>query len=227
MDLELMINSLPKLLNAAVITLKLLSVSLIIGLFIGLFFAILRLNKNILINRFAYGYSYVFRGTPLLVQIFIIYFGLGQIEYLRSTVLWVILKEPYWCAIIAFALNTGAYTAEIFRSGFEKVDKQLIDAAKSLGMSKYNTFYKIILPIGLKRSIPAYGNEMILMLKGTSLASTVTLIDLTGAAKYIISTHFNPVEVFIFTGSIYLFFTFIIHHFIKYLEMKTDYIYKT
>ena len=101
MDLELMISSLPKLLSAALITLKLLSVSLIIGLFIGLMFAILRLNKNVVINKFAYGYSYVFRGTPLLVQIFIIYFGLGQIEYLRSTFLWVILKEPYWCAIIA------------------------------------------------------------------------------------------------------------------------------
>ena len=115
MDFELMFNSLPKLLNAAGITLKLLSVSLIVGLFIGLLFAILRLNKNIFINKFAYGYSYVFRGTPLLVQIFIIYYGLGQIEYLRSTFLWVVLKEPYWCAIIAFALNTGAYTSiEVF-----------------------------------------------------------------------------------------------------------------
>ena len=104
MDFELMINSFPKLLNAAVVTLKLLSVSLIVGLFIGLLFAILRLNKNIFINKFAYGYSYVFRGTPLLVQIFIIYFGLGQIESLRSSFLWVILKEPYWCAIIALSL---------------------------------------------------------------------------------------------------------------------------
>ena len=104
MDIELMVSSFPKLLGATVITLKLLSVSLVIGLFIGLIFAILRLNKNIFINRFAYGYSYIFRGTPLLVQIFIIYFGLGQIEYLRSTVLWVILKEPYWCAIIALSL---------------------------------------------------------------------------------------------------------------------------
>ena len=116
-----MINSFPKLLNAAAITLKLLSVSLIIGLFIGLLFAILRLNKNLFINRFAYGYSYLFRGTPLLVQIFIIYFGLGQIEYLRSTFLWIILKEPYWCAIIAFALNTGAYTSEILRSTFQTI----------------------------------------------------------------------------------------------------------
>ena len=111
MDLELMSSSIPKLLSATIITLKLLSLSLFFGLFIGLIFAILRLNKNIFVNKFAYGYSYLFRGTPLLVQIFIIYFGLGQIEYLRSTVLWVVLKEPYWCAIIAFSLNTGAYTS--------------------------------------------------------------------------------------------------------------------
>ena len=220
MDLELMINSLPKLLNAAVITLKLLSVSLIIGLFIGLFFAILRLNKNIFINRLAYGYSYVFRGTPLLVQIFIIYFGLGQIEYLRSTVLWVILKEPYWCAIIAFALNTGAYTSEILRSAFQTIKPGIIEAGKSLGISNRVIFYKIQIPIAIRQSLPAYGNEIILMMKGTSLASTVTIMDLTGVAKYIISTTFKPIEVFIVAGGIYLFMTFIIHNVIKFLEKK-------
>ncbi len=220
MDLELMINSLPKLLNAAVITLKLLSISLIIGLFIGLFFAILRLNKNIFINRFAYGYSYVFRGTPLLVQIFIIYFGLGQIEYLRSTVLWIILKEPYWCAIIAFALNTGAYTSEILRSAFQTIKPGIIEAGKSLGISNKIIFYKIQIPIAIRQSLPAYGNEIILMMKGTSLASTVTIMDLTGVAKYIISTTFKPIEVFIVAGGIYLFMTFIIHNVIKFLEKK-------
>ncbi len=220
MDLELMINSFPKLLGATVITLKLLSVSLVIGLFIGLIFAILRLNKNIFINRFAYGYSYIFRGTPLLVQIFIIYFGLGQIEYLRSTVLWVILKEPYWCAIIAFALNTGAYTSEILRSAFQTIKPGLIEAGKSLGISNKIIFYKIQIPIAIRQSLPAYGNEIILMMKGTSLASTVTLMDLTGVAKYIISTTFKPVEVFIVAGGIYLFMTFIIHNVIKYLEKK-------
>ena len=220
MDLELMISSLPKLLNAAVITLKLLSVSLIIGLFIGLYFAILRLNKNIFINRFAYGYSYVFRGTPLLVQIFIIYFGLGQIEYLRSSVLWIILKEPYWCAIIAFALNTGAYTSEILRSAFQTIKPGIIEAGKSLGISNKVIFYKIQIPIAIRQSLPAYGNEIILMMKGTSLASTVTIMDLTGVAKYIISTTFKPIEVFIVAGGIYLFMTFIIHNVIKFLEKK-------
>ena len=215
-----MISSFPKLLSAAVITLKLLSVSLIIGLFIGLLFAILRLNKNIFINRFAYGYSYLFRGTPLLVQIFIIYFGLGQIEYLRTTFLWTILKEPYWCAIIAFALNTGAYTSEILRSAFQTIKPGIIEAGKSLGISTKIIFYKIQIPIAIRQSLPAYGNEIILMMKGTSLASTVTIMDVTGVAKYIISTTFRPVEVFIVAGGIYLFMTFVIHNIIKYLEKK-------
>ena len=220
MDLELMITSLPKLLSATVITLKLLSVSLIIGLIIGLLFAILRLNKNIFINKFAYGYSYVFRGTPLLVQIFIIYYGLAQIEYIRSSFLWTIIKEPYWCAIIAFSLNTGAYTSEILRSAFQTIKVGVIEAGKSLGISNKIIFYKIQVPIAIRQSLPAYGNEIILMLKGTSLASTVTLMDLTGVAKYIISTTFKPIEVFIVAGSIYLFMTFCIHNLIKFLEKR-------
>ena len=220
MDLDLMINSLPKLLSATLTTLKLLSFSLIFGLFIGLNFAIMRLSKNKSISNFSYGFSYIFRGTPLLVQIFIIYFGLGQIEYLRSTFLWTILKEPYWCAIIAFSLNTGAYTSEILRSAFQTINPGLIEAGKSLGISDKVIFHKIQIPIAIKQSLPAYGNEIILMLKGTSLASTVTLMDLTGVAKYIISTTFKPVEVFIVAGSIYLFLTFIIHNFIKLTEKK-------
>jgi len=220
MDIELMINSFPKLLNATLITLKLLSLSLILGLFIGLGFAILRMNNNKLINKFAYGYSYIFRGTPLLVQIFIIYFGLGQIEYLRTTFLWVVLKEPYWCAIIAFSLNTGAYTSEILRSAFQTIKPGYLEAGRSLGIPSKIIFTKIQIPIAIKQSLPAYGNEIILMLKGTSLASTVTLMDLTGVAKYIISTTFKPVEVFIVAGGIYLFMTFIIHNVIKYLEKK-------
>ena len=220
MDLDLMINSLPKLLSATLTTLKLLSLSLIFGLIIGLIFAIMRLSKNKFISNFSYGFSYVFRGTPLLVQIFIIYFGLGQIEYLRSTILWNILKEPYWCAIIAFALNTGAYTSEILRSAFQTIKPGLIEAGKSLGISSKIIFYKIQIPIAIKQSLPAYGNEIILMLKGTSLASTVTLMDLTGVAKYIISTTFKPVEIFIVAGGIYLFLTFLIHNLIKFAEKK-------
>ena len=197
--------------------------SLILGILLGTLFAIFRVSKNYFLKKISYYYSYIFRGTPLLVQIFIIYFGLGQIEYLRTTILWVILKEPYWCAIIAFTLNTGAYTSEILRSSFETVNKGIIEAGQSLGLKANKIFYKIKFPIAIRQSLPAYGNEMILMLKGTSLASTVTLLDLTGVAKYIISTTFRPIEVFIVAGGIYLFMTFVIHNFIKILENKLNY----
>ena len=220
MDIELILNSFPKLLSASLITLKLLSVSMIIGLFIGLLFAILRIKNNQILKKFSYIYSYIFRGTPLLVQIFIIYYGFGQVEFIRESFLWVILKEPYWCAIIAFALNTGAYTSEILRSAFQTIKPGFIEAGKSLGISNKIIFYKVQIPIAIRQSLPAYGNEIILMLKGTSLASTVTLMDLTGVAKYIISTTFKPIEVFIIAGSIYLFLTFIIHNIIKILEKK-------
>ena len=220
MDFDLMISSFPKLLNATLVTLKLVSLSLIFGIFLGTFFAILRTGKNKFLKNFSYYYSYVFRGTPMLVQLFIIYFGLAQIEYLRSSFLWIVLKEPYWCAIIAFTLNTGAYTSEILRSAFQTIKPGVIEAGKSLGISNKIIFYKIQIPIAIRQSLPAYGNEIILMMKGTSLASTVTLMDLTGVAKYIISTTFKPIEVFIVAGGIYLFMTFIIHNFIKFLEKK-------
>ncbi len=220
MDINLIITSFPKLIIASFTTIKLLSVSLLIGLFIGLLFALLRINNNIILGKIAYGYSYVFRGTPLLVQIFIIYYGFGQVELIRESIFWSVLKEPYWCAVIAFALNTGAYTSEILRSAFQTIKPGLIEAGKSLGVNSKIIFYKIQIPIAIRQSLPAYGNEIILMLKGTSLASTVTLMDLTGVAKYIISTTFKPIEVFIIAGSIYLFFTFIIHNIIKVLEKK-------
>lgn len=223
MDIDLIITSFPKLLGATLITLKLLLISLIIGVFLGFFFAILRMNKNIFINQFAYGYSYIFRGTPLLVQIFIIYFGLAQLEWLKNSFLWIILKDPYWCAIIAFSLNSGAYTSEIFRSAFQTIKTGMIEAGKSLGISNKIIFYKIQIPIAIRQSLPAYGNEMILMMKGTSLASTVTLMDITGVAQKIISTTFKPIEVFIIAGSIYLFMTFCINYLIKLLEKKYNF----
>ena len=223
MDLDFMLGHLPRLLKATTLTIQLTLLSLFFGVFVGAFFAVLRTSKNRNLYLISYYYSYIFRGTPMLVQLFIIYFGLAQIEYLRSSFLWVVLKERYWCAIIAFALNTGAYTSEILRSAFETIDKGYIEAGQSLGIPKNKIFYKIKLPIAIRQSLPAYSNEMILMLKGTSLASTVTLMDLTGVAKFIISTTFKPIEIFIVAGSIYLFITFLIHTFIKTIEKKLEY----
>ena len=137
--------------------------------------------------------------------------------------MWVVFKEAYTCAILAFTLNTGAYTSEILRSAFQTIKPGLIEAGKSLGLNKIYIFTKVQVPIAIKQSLPAYGNEIILMLKGTSLASTVTLLDITGVAKFIISTTFRPIEVFIVAGSIYLFITFLVHNLIKYLEKKYRY----
>ena len=223
MDLDFISEHFPRLLKATKLTIELTCLSLFFGIFVGVFFAILRTSKIKILNFISYYYSYTFRGTPLLVQIFIIYFGLGQVEWIRESFLWIVLKEPYSCAIIAFTLNTGAYSSEIFRSAFETINKGILEAAEGLGLNKTYTFFKIKLPIAIKQSLPAYGNEMILMLKGTSLASTVTLLDLTGVAKHIISTTFRPVEVFIVAGSIYLLMTFIIHNFIKFLEKRLYY----
>jgi len=221
--MELMIESFPRLIKATGLTIQLTLISLFFGIFVGIFFAVLRMSRNKFFYYISYYYSYIFRGTPLLVQIFIIYFGLGQVEWIRESFLWVLLKEPYSCAILAFTLNTGAYSSEIFRSAFETINKGVLEAAKGLGLSNLPIFFKIKLPIAIKQSLPAYGNEMILMLKGTALASTVTLLDLTGVAKHIISTTFRPIEVFIVAGSIYLLMTFIIHNFIKFLEKKYNY----
>ena len=223
MDLDFALEHFPRLLKATILTIQLTSLSLFFGIFVGVFFAILRTRKNKILFFISYYYSYIFRGTPLLVQIFIIYFGLAQLEWIRESFLWVFLKEPYSCAILAFTLNTGAYSSEIFRSAFETINKGIVEAADGLGLSKMIIFFKIKLPIAIRQSLPAYGNEMILMLKGTSLASTVTLLDLTGVAKHIISPTFRPVEVFIIAGSIYLLMTFIIHNFIKLLEKKYNY----
>ena len=221
--MDLMLESFPKLINATKLTIQLTFLSLFFGIFVGAFFALLRTSKIKFFYYISYYYSYVFRGTPLLVQIFIIYFGLGQVEWVRESFLWLFLKEPYSCAILAFTLNTGAYSSEIFRSAFETINKGILEAAEGLGLNKINIFFKIKLPIAIKQSLPAYGNEMILMMKGTSLASTVTLLDLTGVAKHIISTTFRPVEVFILAGGIYLLMTFIIHNLIKFLEKKYNY----
>ena len=128
MDLDFISEHFPRLLKATKLTIELTSLSLFFGVFVGVFFAILRTSKNKILFFISYYYSYVFRGTPLLVQIFIIYFGLGQVEWIRESFLWIFLKEPYSCAILAFTLNTGAYSSEIFRSAFETVNKGVLEA---------------------------------------------------------------------------------------------------
>jgi octopine/nopaline transport system permease protein len=162
----------------------------------------------------------VFRGTPLLVQIFLIYYGLGQIPFIRDSFLWPFLREAYWCAILAFTLNTAAYTSEMIRGGILAVPHGQVEAAYACGFSRFLVYRRIIAPIAIRQALPAYGNEVILMVKASSLASTITLLEITGIARRIISQSFAVFEVFIVAGAIYLVINFLVTRAIRAAEWR-------
>lgn len=201
-------------------TLILVSVSLSIGLVFAVPLAVLRTSKNILISGPINAYTYFFRGTPLLVQMFLIYYGMGQFEAIKASFLWTFFREAYFCALFAFTLNTCAYTIEIIRGAIENTPHGEVEAAKAAGMSLYLRFTRIILPSAFRRALPAYGNEIIFMLHGSSLASVITIIDITGAARIINSRYYTPYEAFITAGVFYLTITFILVWLLKKLEYR-------
>ena len=201
-------------------TLILVSVSLSIGLVFAVTLAVLRTSKNILISGPINAYTYFFRGTPLLVQMFLIYYGMGQFEAIKASFLWTFFREAYFCALFAFTLNTCAYTIEIIRGAIENTPHGEVEAAKAAGMSLYLRFTRIILPSAFRRALPAYGNEIIFMLHGSSLASVITIIDITGAARIINSRYYTPYEAFITAGVFYLTITFILVWLLKKLEYR-------
>lgn len=220
MNLDVIVANLPKLAQGAALTLELVALSLLAGAAIALPLALMRVSERWWLRVPAYAYIFVFRGTPLLVQIFLVYYGLGQFEGVRASALWPILREPHWCAIIAFALNTGAYTAEILRGAIQAVPVGEVEAAKAFGMSRALSLRRIILPRAVRIALPAYGNEVILMLKGSALASTITLLDLTGMARTIIARTYMPVEIFLAAGLIYLAITFVFVQLFRLLERR-------
>ncbi len=201
-------------------TLLLLLISLPLGFVLALIFAIGRVSKIKLLSQTVASYIFVIRGTPLLVQIYLIYFGLGSIKFIRESFLWYALKEPFWCGVIALTINTVAYGAEIFRGGIQSIDKGQVESGLSLGFSRFLLLRKIILPIAIRKVLPSYGNELILMVKATSLVSLTTYMEMTGLARKIMAKTFAPVEAFIAAGILYLFLNFLMVQFVKYLEWK-------
>tara|TARA_Y100001935_G_C17292882_1_gene504463 strand:+ start:1377 stop:2087 length:711 start_codon:yes stop_codon:yes gene_type:complete len=201
-------------------TILLLLVSLPVGFILALIFAVGRVSKIKILSNSIASYIFVIRGTPLLVQIYLIYFGLGSIKFIRESFLWYALKDPFWCGVIALIINTVAYGAEIFRGGIQSIDKGQIESGQSLGFSKYLLLRKIILPIAIRKVLPSYGNELILMVKATSLVSLTTYMEMTGLARKIMAKTFAPVEAFIAAGILYLFLNFLMVQFVKYLEWK-------
>ena len=201
-------------------TLLLLLISLPIGFILALLFALGRVSKITFLSRTIASYIFVIRGTPLLVQIYLIYFGLGSVKFIRESFLWYALKEPFWCGVIALTINTVAYGAEIFRGGIQSIEKSQVESGLSLGFGKFLLLRKIILPIAIRKVLPSYGNELILMVKATSLVSLTTYMEMTGIARKIMAKTFAPVEAFIAAGILYLFLNFLMVQFIKYLEWK-------
>jgi octopine/nopaline transport system permease protein len=207
-DLNLILDSLPKMLAGFGVTLQLLVVSGVLGLILAILLLLMRLSGKFYLDWVAQVYIYIFRGTPILVQIFIIYYGLPQFEAIRDSVFWSILREPTGCAILALTLNTGAYVSEILRGGVLGVDKGLLEAGSALGMSARQKFIYITTPLATRLALPAYSNDVISLLKSTALASTITITDMTGIARTIVADTYAPYEVFISLAIVYMIFTF-------------------
>ena len=220
MRFDLMYESFFKIVEGIPLTLQVVSISTILGIFLAVAVALMRISGNRLMSLPAYYFVYLIRGTPLLLQLYFVYYGLSQFEFIRESILWPLLKEPYWCGIITLTISTGAYSSEIIRGGILSVSKNYIEASDALGLSQVKTFMLVTLPITVRQALPAYGNELILMVKASSLISIVTLMEITGIARTIISKTYAPVEIFLVAGSIYLAINFIIVIFVNLAERR-------
>ncbi|GIT72861.1 MAG: ABC transporter permease [Pseudomonadota bacterium] len=195
MDYEVISSNIPLYFEGLWVTIQLVFLALVLGFLFALPLALLATSRHPWIRLLPKSYIYFFRGTPLLVQMFMIYHGMGQFELVRESVIWIVFKEAYWCALIAFALNTAGYTAEILRGTIEQTPYGEIEAARACGMSKSTLYRRIILPGTFRRALPAYGNEVIFMLHGSALAGVVTIVDLLVLQKSSIHAtlyHSNP-----------------------------------
>ncbi len=204
MDMELLIKYGPKMFDGLLVTLQLVSVSLLLGGVLSLPIATMRLSSNKFFRGISYAYVYFFRGSPLIAQLFLVYFGAGQLRpFLQDVGLWGFFRDAWYCTIFVFSLNTAAYQAEILRGGIQAIHIGQREAAKSMGLGPFVTFFKVILPQALISSLRPYGNEVILMIKGSAIASVVTIFDLMGATKLAFSRTFD-FEIYLIAALIYL-----------------------
>ncbi len=201
-------------------TLILVSISLGLGLLLAVPLAILRNYSSPAVQMPIRAFVYFFRGTPLLVQMFLVYYGFGQFDLIKESLLWPFFREAYFCALFAFTLNTSAYTTEILRGAIKATPHGEIEAAMAAGMSRFLMVRRIILPSAFRRALPAYSNEIIFMLHGSSLASVITIVDITGAARIINSRFYSPYEAFLTAAVFYMAITFLIIFLVKRLEVR-------
>lgn len=212
----------PDLLNGLLITLILMLASVSIGFFFALLLTLGSRVEYFLLKKSIDYFVFFICGTPLLVQIFLIYYGSGQFEWIRNSFLWIILREPMPCAIIALSINTACYTTVILNGAINSVPQNEIAACHALGMSKWLALRRVVLPRAFRIVMPAYSNEVIMVLKGTSLASTITLMDLMGVTQQLIAETYNIVPLYLIAGSLYLMVNVIILSLFKRLRKWSE-----
>jgi His/Glu/Gln/Arg/opine family amino acid ABC transporter permease subunit len=203
-DLTLLWSLAPALLEGAWLTLKLTAWVVGIGTVLAVPVALCKNSRMSGIRAVAHAYLLFFRGTPALVQLFLLYYGAGQFDAIRHSVLWPVLRDPFWCVVIALGLNSAAYTGKTLAAALAAVPRGTREAARVLGLARAHTFWLIELPLAARTALPAFGNEVILTCKATSLASTVTLLELTGTARLLTAETYAPYEVFLGAGIVYL-----------------------
>lgn len=222
MDFNLMWEAIPRIAEGIPVTLLLAAAAIALGFVIALCSALAIITNRPVLGSIAKTYIYLFRSTPLLIQLFLIYYGLGQLTFIRESFLWPVLQSPMWCSIIALALNTGAFTGEIVRGAFAAVPVGQLEAAKAGGMSWWLSLRRILFPVGMRIALPSYGNELIMMVKATALASTVTVLEVTGIAQKMISATYRPIEIFIVAGIFYLAMNLVLTRVLKTIESRVS-----
>ncbi len=201
-------------------TLQLTFLALTIGFCIALPAGIAKARRKPVISPLINGYVYLFRGTPLLVQLFLIYYGLSQFELVRDSWAWAYLRDPWWCALIAFSLNSGAYATEIIRGAVETTPRGELEAAKALGLSPFQSDALVLVPSALRRALPQYGNEAVFMLHGSVVASVITLQDILGAGRTLNAKFYLAYEGFLTAAALYMAITFVLVFAFRQLENR-------
>lgn len=217
-DLALIVDALPRMLMGIGLTFRLLILSAFLGLILATLLMLMRLSGKWWLSWPAQVYIYVFRGTPILVQIFIVYYGFPQLDIIRESFLWPVFRDPFGCAVVALTLNTGAYVSEILRGGVLGVDRGVLEAGEALGLSKTQRFIYLATPIATRLALPAYGNDLVSLLKSTALASTITLMEMTGIARTIVAQTYAPYEIFVSLAIVYMILTFLIQRLLAVIE---------
>lgn len=215
---EVIMRFLPDLVEGTLMTLELVGIAVVVGLILAIPLGIARASRHWYVRALPYTYVFFFRGTPLLLQLFLVYYGLSQFESVRESSLWPYLREPYWCALITMTLHTAAYIAEILRGAIQSVPGGEVEAARALGMSRRQALQYIILPRAIRIGLPAYGNEVILMLKASAVVYTITLMDIMGVVRGINARTYQFELFFLVAGLIYLTITIVFTQLFKLVE---------